>query len=169
MTIALEPQWCMPRMNQPRGAFLLDIFHALPCRADRRCVTGGQQDAGHDLKDEHEQQQTAERGGPSRSALDWLKQHALSQFPPTRAGTEETRPGKRLCLLLGSIRHCGAFYCEAFPGRLYSCTVIRSCSPVRKSCQRTHRCPWLIWDSKASIARGDGPLTQLPALLKMLP
>ena len=63
--MALEPQWCIPRTSQPSGASFWMYFtlcQAVPTDGD---VVGGQQDAGDDLQDEHEQQQTAERGRPA--------------------------------------------------------------------------------------------------------
>lgn len=44
---------------------VLNVFHALPRRRNRWGVTGDQQDAGDDLKDEVEQEQASKRGRPT--------------------------------------------------------------------------------------------------------
>ena len=121
--------------------FFLDVFHTLPRSANRGCVAGGQQDAGHDLKHEHEQQQTAKRSSPARSAFDRLKKHPLLQFPPTCARAEEAGLGRRLCLVGWRFAHRDTFsHGNPADGR-YTSTASFSFKPVRKSCQRTHRCP----------------------------
>ena len=90
-----------------------------------------------------------------------------SRQPVRRA--KESGLGRALRLIVGKLGHENAFSNRNFVGGLYAPTATFSGNPVRKSCQRTQRCPSRIWHSRLSIARGDGPLTKLPASLKTLP